>query len=55
MGLPLHIAWIGKLVNDLDDARQRPLLYALLLAEAPTADPPHLVNGDLLRRLWPDL
>jgi hypothetical protein len=55
MELPLHVAWSGRRVYDLDDDRQRLLLYALLLAEAPAADLPRLVNAELLRRLWPDL
>jgi hypothetical protein len=55
MELPLHIAWSGRRVYDLDDARHCLLLYSLLLAEAPAADLRRLVNADLLCRLWPDL
>ena len=36
--LPLHVAWSGRRVYDVEDSSQRLALYALLLAEAQRED-----------------
>ncbi|MFC4906230.1 hypothetical protein [Actinomadura gamaensis] len=53
--LPLRVVWSGRRTYDLDDVRQRLLLYALLLSEAPAADLRQWVNRDLLVEQWPKL
>jgi hypothetical protein len=53
--LPLHIAWSGRRVYDVDDKEQRLLLYALLLAEAQREDIERFVHRELLVSIWPRL
>ncbi|GGW69930.1 hypothetical protein [Streptomyces xantholiticus] len=53
--LPLHVAWSGLRVFDLDRPRQRMGLYRTVLAEGMTEDLCHFLNGNLLVDLWPVL
>ncbi|MCP2339766.1 hypothetical protein [Actinomadura rupiterrae] len=53
--LPLHVVWSGRKRFDLGDTRQRLVLYALLLSEAPAADLCKWLNGDLLLEQWSEL
>ncbi|MFD7135919.1 hypothetical protein [Streptomyces sp. NPDC059894] len=53
--LPLHIAWSGLRVLDLDLPRQRMSLYRTALAEGMRDDLCRFLNRDILRELWPVL
>ncbi|CAM5534742.1 hypothetical protein ACFUV2_21470 [Streptomyces pilosus] len=53
--LPLHIAWSGLRVYDLDRPRQRMSLYRTVLAEGQRRDLLTYVNRHLLASQWPAL
>ncbi|WP_443054863.1 hypothetical protein [Streptomyces sp. NBC_00258] len=53
--LPLHIAWSGLRVLDLDRPRQRMSLYRTVLAEGMHDDLCHFLNKGILLELWPVL
>ncbi|MCT9112820.1 hypothetical protein N4G69_45995 [Streptomyces mirabilis] len=55
MELPLHIAWSGLRVLDLDLPRQRMSLYRTVLAEGMRDDLCRFLNRDILLELWPVL
>ena len=46
--LPLHVAWSGRRVYDVDQEDQRLVLYALLLAEAQRTDLERFVHRESL-------
>ena len=53
--LPLHVAWSGRRVYDVDQDDQRLVLYALLLAEAQREDLERFVHRESLVSMWPRL
>ncbi len=53
--LPLHIAWSGLRVLDLDLPRQRTSLYRTVSAEGMRDDLRRFLNRDILLELWPVL
>ncbi|MGA6226563.1 hypothetical protein ACPESV_40220 [Streptomyces umbrinus] len=53
--LPLHIAWSGLRVLDLDRPRQRMSLYRTVLAEGMRDDLCRYLNKAILLELWPKL
>jgi hypothetical protein len=53
--LPLHVAWSGRRVYDVDDSSQRLALYALLLAEAQREDLERFLHRESLVSMWPQL
>jgi hypothetical protein len=53
--LPLHVAWSGRRVYDVGQEDQRPVLYALLLAEAQREDLERFVQSESLVSIWPRL
>jgi|SRR5580692_1181704 hypothetical protein len=53
--LPLHVAWSGRRVYDVDQEDQRLVLYALLLAEAQRTDLERFVHRQSLVTMWPRL
>lgn len=53
--LPLHIAWSGLRVLDLDRPRQRMSLYRTVLTEGMRDDLCRFLNRDILLELWPVL
>ena len=53
--LPLHVAWSGRRVYDVDREDQRLVLYALLLAEAQREDLERFVHRESLVSMWPRL
>ena len=53
--LPLHVAWSGRRVYDVDDSSQRLALYALLLAEAQREDLERFLDQESLVSMWPQL
>ncbi len=53
--LPLQVAWSGRRVYDVSDERQRLMLYALLLAEAPREDLERFLHRESLVSMWPRL
>ncbi|MFL1901149.1 hypothetical protein ACJWDR_18840 [Streptomyces tauricus] len=53
--LPLHVAWSGLRVFDLDRPRQRMSLYRTVLAEGMRDDLCRFLNRDVLLDLWPIL
>lgn len=54
--LPLHLDWSEQGTYDLDDEATLRLMYERVLREAQSADDlRRYLNGDELRRVWPDL
>ncbi|MFF4838262.1 hypothetical protein [Streptomyces sp. NPDC001315] len=53
--LPLHVAWSGMTVYDLDKPRQRMGLYRTVLHEGLREDLTRHLNQDLLLQMWPVL
>jgi hypothetical protein len=54
--LDRSLDWSGDATYDLDDAGDLQLMYQTVLNQAATAeDLSRWLDGDLLRRLWPDL
>jgi hypothetical protein len=53
--LPLHVAWSGRRVYDVNEEDQRLVLYALLLAEAQREDLERFLHPESLVSLWPRL
>lgn len=53
--LPLHVAWSGLRVLDLDRPRQRMSLYRTVLAEGMHDDLCRFLNRDVLLELWPTM
>ncbi|MFB8118476.1 transcriptional regulator [Streptomyces sp. NPDC056465] len=53
--LPLHLAWSGLTMFDLDQPRLRMSYYRILLAEGQHADLVQYLNRDFLVGLWPTL
>ena len=53
--LPLHVAWSGRRVYDVEDSSQRLALYALLLAEAQREDLERFLHRESLVSMWPRL
>jgi hypothetical protein len=53
--LPLHVAWSGLRIYDLDRPRQRMSLYRTVLAEGQHDDLVAILNRDLLLAQWPML
>ncbi|MDQ0955965.1 hypothetical protein QFZ24_009974 [Streptomyces phaeochromogenes] len=53
--MPLHIAWSGLRVLDLDRPRQRMSLYRTVLAEGMRDDLCRYLNKGILLKLWPVL
>ncbi|MGY5059996.1 hypothetical protein ACWDFR_39030 [Streptomyces sp. 900105755] len=55
VALPLHIAWSGLRIYDLDRPRQRMGLYRTVLAEGQREDLTRFLNRDLLLLQWPTM
>ncbi|WP_218006009.1 hypothetical protein [Actinomadura hibisca] len=53
--LPLHIAWSGRTVFDLEKPKQRMSVYRTVLVEGQRDDLMVLLNKDLLTAQWPFL
>jgi hypothetical protein len=53
--LPLHIAWSGQTVFDLDRPKPRMHIYRIVLAEGQPGDVIKYLNRDLLVSEWPVL
>jgi hypothetical protein len=53
--LPLHVAWSGQTVFDLDRPKPRMHMYRIVLAEGQLADVTTYLNHDLLVSQWPVL
>lgn len=54
--LPLRVRWSGPQRHyDLDDRRDRALVYEQVLAEGTDEDVRRLIDVDQLIELWPDL
>ncbi|MFK0049474.1 hypothetical protein ACIQU4_36335 [Streptomyces sp. NPDC090741] len=53
--LPLHVAWSGLRVYDLDRPRQRMSMYRTVLAEGQRDDLTAFLDRDLLTEQWPVL
>ncbi|MEU9324080.1 hypothetical protein AB0D91_09700 [Streptomyces canus] len=53
--LPLHVAWSGLRVLDLDRPRQRMSLYRTVLAEGMRDDLCRFLNRNVILNLWPIL
>ncbi|MGW1917633.1 hypothetical protein ACWCQS_45040 [Streptomyces sp. NPDC002076] len=53
--LPLHIAWSGLRILDLDLPRQRMSVYRTVLAEGMRDDLCRFLNKGILLELWPVL
>ncbi|MFD7004273.1 hypothetical protein ACFWA5_50745 [Streptomyces mirabilis] len=51
--LPLHIAWSGLRILNLDRPRQRVSLYRTVLAEGMRDDLCRFLNKGILLELWP--
>ncbi|MEV0937767.1 transcriptional regulator [Streptomyces phaeochromogenes] len=55
VALPLHIAWSGLRILDLDRPRQRMSLYRTVLTEGMRDDLCRFLNKGILLELWPVL
>jgi hypothetical protein len=55
MQLPLHIAWSGQTVFNLDLPKPRMHMYRIVLAEGQQGDVITYLNRDLLVSQWPVL
>ncbi|WP_142270018.1 hypothetical protein OHU34_44500 (plasmid) [Streptomyces sp. NBC_00080] len=55
VALPLHVAWSGMTVYNLDKPRQRMGLYRTVLHEGLSEDVSRYLNRDLLVQMWPVL
>ncbi|MEV7842836.1 transcriptional regulator [Streptomyces cyaneofuscatus] len=55
VSLPLHLAWSGLRVFDLDQPRLRMSYYRIVLAEGMHDDLEKYLNRDLLVTMWPTL
>lgn len=53
--LPLHVAWSGQTVFDLDSPKPRVHMYRVVLAEGQRDDVTAYLNRDLLITHWPIL
>lgn len=53
--LPLHVAWSGQTVFDLDHPKPRMHMYRIVLAEGQPGDVIAYLNRDLLVSQWPVL
>lgn len=53
--LPMHVAWSGQTVFDLDSPKTRVHLYRVVLAEGQRDDVTAYLNRDLLITQWPVL
>jgi hypothetical protein len=53
--LPLHVAWSGQTVFNLDEPKPCMHMYRIVLAEGQRADVAAYLNRDLLIRQWPVL
>ncbi|WP_052424886.1 hypothetical protein [Streptomyces fulvoviolaceus] len=53
--LPLHVAWSGLRVLDLDRPRQRMSLYRTVLTEGMRDDLCRFLSRDVLLDLWPTM
>lgn len=53
--LPIHVAWSGMTMFDLDQPKQRMSMYRTVLAEGQADDLVTLLNPDLLMAQWPML
>lgn len=53
--LPHRLGWSGRRQYDVDDPADLAVLYERVLWEAVDPDDLHLINGVLLRQVWPRL